>query len=293
LLASDPELLSLTLPDGSALQFGLYPADGGDRTPVVVWLPAMGVEARFYHPLARALQARGVNVVTADLRGIGTSTVRASRHSDFGYRELVDVDAAGLLAAARERFPGHPLFLGGHSIGAHVWALRLGRDAPAASPPVRGFIFIAAGTSYYRMWPFPGSVALLGMSAVFQGLSGMLGYFPGHRLGFGGREARQVMRDWAYLTRTGRFRLGPAPLDTDALLARVSQPGLVISFSDDRMAPATAVRHLTAKMPRAAVTHWLLGPEELGATQLGHFRWVRAAGPLSARIKIWLDGNGG
>ena len=68
------------------------------RTPQMpraslLWLPALGVAARHYLPFAEALSARGVAVFVHEWRGHGSSTQRAGRHCDWGYRELLDIDA--------------------------------------------------------------------------------------------------------------------------------------------------------------------------------------------------------
>ncbi len=62
--------------------------------PVFVCLPAMGVPKSYYTPLAEALRGQGFHAVTADLRGIGPSSVRAGRHVDFGYHEMGEFDLA-------------------------------------------------------------------------------------------------------------------------------------------------------------------------------------------------------
>ena len=48
-------------------------------TASLLWLPALGVAARHYLPLADALAARGVAVFLHEMRGNGSSTLRAGR----------------------------------------------------------------------------------------------------------------------------------------------------------------------------------------------------------------------
>lgn len=55
--------------DGTELQVSFFMQDSPGRTPVVLCMPAMGVEARYYAPFARELHREGLNVATCDLRG--------------------------------------------------------------------------------------------------------------------------------------------------------------------------------------------------------------------------------
>jgi predicted alpha/beta hydrolase len=67
-----------------------------DRAPVFMFLPAMGVHARFYDALGRALHDAGFHVVIGDWRHHGAGSVKPSRNVDYGYRELVREDCATL-----------------------------------------------------------------------------------------------------------------------------------------------------------------------------------------------------
>ena len=61
----------------------------------LLWLPALGVAARHYLPLAEALSASGVAVFLHEMRGNGSSNLRAGRATDWGYREILRADVAG------------------------------------------------------------------------------------------------------------------------------------------------------------------------------------------------------
>ena len=112
------------------MDFGLTAADG-TRLHGQGWMPepAWGVIVIFhgiaehggrYAWLADRANARGIGVLTVDLRGHGRSPGERSyveRFDDY----LLDVDA--LWARARELAQGMPLFLMGHSMGGAI-ALR-------------------------------------------------------------------------------------------------------------------------------------------------------------------------
>lgn len=77
----------------------------------LLWLPALGVAARHYIPLADALARRGIAVFLHEWRGSGSSHLRADAGHDWGYRALLvqDVPAkqrkAGRIPATRCRWP--------------------------------------------------------------------------------------------------------------------------------------------------------------------------------------------
>ena len=82
------EALAYSASDGARAQMAVFPAREAGA-PVLVCLPAMGVRASYYAPLARAISAAGLHAVTSDLRGLGTSSLRPTRACDFGYEEIL------------------------------------------------------------------------------------------------------------------------------------------------------------------------------------------------------------
>ena len=58
----------------------------------LLWLPALGVAAKHYLPFAEVLAERGVAVFVHEWRGHGSSSLRAGRQHDWGYRELLELD---------------------------------------------------------------------------------------------------------------------------------------------------------------------------------------------------------
>ncbi len=252
----------------------------------MVCFAAMGVRASYYRPLAEALCRQGLRAVTVDLRGNGFSSVRAGRGSDFGYREIAELDFPAVIRAVREQVPGDVVLLG-HSLGGQLACL-----AAAADPGQQvGIVLIASCSIYFRGWSFPRNLWVLGFTQVADLTARVLGYFPGHLVRFGDREARRLVRDWSHQGRTGRYRVAGSEHDYEALLARLELSVLAISFADDHYAPRHAVAHLLGKMPAAETTHVVLSPSDLGARAVGHFGWVRHADLLAPRIAEWLQGH--
>ncbi|MEM7584798.1 MAG: alpha/beta fold hydrolase [Acidobacteriota bacterium] len=257
-----------------------------DDAPVALCLPAMGVRASYYRPLAEALCGQGFPVVTADLRGLGSSSVRASRLQDFGYLEIVERDLPALLDAVKARHPDREVFALGHSLGGQIACL----TAAAEPGAINGLILVASCSVYYGGYAFPKSlfVLLFEQSAALS--ARILGYFPGRLVRFGDREARRLVRDWAHQGRTGRYEVQGSSRRYEALLAASRVPLLAVSFADDSYAPRRAVEHLLAKMPRADRTHHHLDPKVLGSPSVGHFGWVKRADQLAPRLTDWISG---
>jgi predicted alpha/beta hydrolase len=277
------QLLAARSRDGAESQLRLFEAE--NATAVVVAMPAMGIRASHYDPLARELAARGVTCALADVRGHGTSSVRPSRSVDFGYREMIENDWPAAIEAARAECPGRPLFLLGNSMGGQLSCLYMAKYPES----VDGLILVAAASVYHASYAFPKSAGILLGSQAARAVADVLGYFPGKRVRFAGTEARTVMRDWAHEARTGSFRLIGSHDDFDAKLAAVERPVLSISVSDDELTTRRGVEHLLSKMPRADIERHHVSPGELNVKRLGHFGWVRHAGVLMATILPWIE----
>lgn len=273
------ETFSVALPDGATVALTLHRPESPRWT--VLGLPALGVPASYYQPLAAALAARGAAAAVADLRGNGTSSVRAGRGVDFGYADLVaDTRAIAAGLAART---GRPLALLGHSLGGHVSALLAG-----LSPDVpQRLVLVACGTPYWRRFPGTRSLGVLALANLARWSGSVLGHFPGEQIGFGGREAARLMREWSTLARTGRLQV--RGLDAEAALAAVTTPSLVLSIGGDRMAPRAAVEHLAGKLVAAPVDRGHLGRDRAESRALDHFRWARYPTAVADTVVAWLD----
>lgn len=258
---------------GDRLALHVYPAPPAG--PAALILPAMGVPARYYRTLAGHLTAAGVAVVVADLRGTGDSTPRPDRRSRYGYAELVD-DVTAVREAVRTRFAGRTTLLVGHSLGGQLSLLHLAREGPT----VDGVVLVATGLPYVRSYPRRLIPRVLWLTQSTVAVAALLRVWPGW--GFGGRQARGVIRDWGYTSRHGRFpRL--AGWDAESALRSVRTPVLAITVDGDYYTPPATTRQLTGKVPAAPVTTERYTVEAAGVP-VDHFRWVRASAALATRI---------
>jgi predicted alpha/beta hydrolase len=244
----------------------------------------MGVPATFYQPLAKALSSEDVAVALMDLRGVGTSSVRASRKTDFGYFEIIAYDIPSAVAELQRRFPGAAVFLLGHSMGGQLICL----STSSRLPEIAGMILMASGTVYHRAWDFPFDVGTYVFQQFIPLVARLWGHFPGASLGFGWREARRQLRDWSYQGRTGRYKVVGCDCDLEELLSSLAVPVLAISFTQDFYAPPRSVDHLLGKLKAAEITRELLDPTDLGLESDSHFGWVKRAELFTPRIRGWV-----
>lgn len=236
----------------------------------LLWLPAMGVAAKHYLPFADALAARGIAVFLHEWRGIGSSSLRAGRSVDWGYRTLLQDDIACSAAAARSNLPDILHLLGGHSLGGQLACCHLALEPTAFS----GLWLVASGAPYWRAFP---PKQRFGLPLVYRFLAWLArtnGVLPGRRLGFGGNEAREVIADWSRSGLSGRYGATGLDLDLDAALAHVEVPVRAACLASDWLGPESSLRFLLSKLSSDDVTI-----ARFDATQLGvaadHFSWMR------------------
>ncbi|WP_425258778.1 alpha/beta fold hydrolase [Rubrivivax sp. RP6-9] len=263
--------------------------DAGD--PVLVLLPAMGVASRFYWPLAEALASRArATVCCVELPGQGLSPLRAG-HDDFGYADVVDAALPRIVSALHRRHPSRPVYLIGHSLGGQLAVLateRIGAE-------LAGVILLAAGTAHHRAWPPALRLrARLTVHAIAL-VAWLLPWYPGHRLGFGGRQARRWMRDWSHNALKGGYRLhGPGRSGfRQPTLAEVDIPLLAIGIDGDAVAPREAQRALLSLLPRARIEERTLHGRGQDSPWMRHFSWARQPDEVVAACCAWLAGRAG
>ena len=273
------EEIGIQSPDGADSAITVFTGDHAPSSPVLICMPALGVPAKYYEPLAGPFLREGWRFVTADLRGNGLSALRVGKGVDFGYREMLSFDWPAVTGAVRKRFPEAPLCLLGHSLGGQLSALYLAANPGAAA----GLVLVAAPSVHWRGWGLPLGLGVLAGTQAACAVANFLGYFPGRKLGFGGTEARGVICDWARQARTGRYEPTGSAVDYEGLLRKLQLPVLAVSFKGDFLSPGRAVGNLLAKMPAADAVH-----VSLEGDGLGHFGWVKNAAPVIEALRGWM-----
>ena len=279
------QTLDLTFSDQTSMQLRVFGDTTSKSLPVLMLFPAMGVEAGYYQPFAEAVAEGGYIVVTADIRGNGLSSVRPSRNENFGYREIVEVDYLGIFEAVYERFPSQKKFVMGHSLGGQMACLFLSRY----NFKVDGLILIASCSVSYKGWQGLGRLQVFTVVHAFDALVRLLGYFPGDRIGFGGRGAKNTLLDWCRQGRSGKYRPRGSGFDYEAAMEKLQLQLLAITIEDDWYAPYAAMQLLYKKLnPNSPVEHITYTKEEANNPKLSHFNWGRKPGPLVKKIISWM-----
>lgn len=274
----------VTLQSADDHRFELRACMPGEPTAALLWLPALGVAARHYQAFAESLAARGVAVFVHEWRGHGSSSQRASRQQDWGYRELLSLDLPASEAGIRQtlgelRATGLPCIMGGHSLGGQLASCRLGMAPGFASR----LWLVASGSPYWRAFPPPTRYWLPLAYRFLPWLADRCGALPGHRIGFGGTEARGVIADWARTALSGRYAAKGLEVDLESAMAQRSPQVRAVTLSDDWLAPESSLRFLLSKMPRAPVSAVALDDHALGARS-DHFHWLKHPDAVAAAL---------
>lgn len=284
-LLEDEYTVDVPIQDGTSIGITVFLNSKNKSAPVVVCFPAMGVSAKYYSPLAQNLLKSGLNVVTADLRGNGLSSVRVNKQILFGYKEIIEKDWPAIMQCVRSHFPDSEIYMLGHSLGGQLSTLYLSLQD---DPDVSGLILIAASSAYYKLWKFPGSLKIRTVMNSIRFITFLMGYFPGKFLKFGGNESRNVIEDWCQQGRTGKYSIMNSNIDFEERLKNVDVPLLAFSIENDELSPQFSMRHLYSKMSNSSVEHVHFGPESLALKKPNHFNWVKASKPFAYEILDWI-----
>ena len=284
----DPKLpdegdgIPLTATDGH--RFRLLLRAPAAPAATLLWLPALGIAARHYLPFAEALAARGVAVFVHEWRGHGTSIQRAGRDSDWGYRELLMIDLPASVEGIRQRFPTLPNIVGGHSLGGQLAACLLALQPRTAER----LWLVASGSPFWRVYPRPRKWLLPPSYRFLSWLADRNGSLPGRSIGFGGKEARGVMRDWARTGLSGRYAGKDIDTDLETALCGVHADIDAALLADDWLAPRASLDFLLAKMRPGDTRVETLDAHRLGE-RADHFAWMKRPDAVAASLAKGLQ----
>jgi len=269
--------------DGTRVPLSWF--DAGTPERVLVFMPALGIQAKMYHRMCQALADQGCTVCLMEQRGHGDSEVTINRDTRFGVADFVDHDIPAILDRVENRLAGLPVILGGHSLGGHLATIYAGIQPPR----IAAVLHITCGFPYYRDFPAIQAFFIRMLCLAVSVSDSILGYFPGHKIGFGGRESIQLMQDWRGWATTGRFDFDGRRNVIDSV-AEFTGHVLSISVAKDDFSCAAAVERSLAPFSQATVRKVTLGTDTQGE-YLGHFRWARGPSGIVRCITSWLEQN--
>ncbi len=273
-----PHVSRVRCADGSEYDLTMLVPPHGDGRGLY-WMPAMGVAARHYLSFAQALAERGYTVALHEWRGIGSSDRRASRQCVWGYRELLLDDLPSGLQRAGAHAPDVQWMLGGHSLGGQLAAL----CAALRPQQTAALILVASGSPFWKVFAPGWRWGLRVAYALAPATARVFGYFPGRRIGFGGRESMGVMTDWSRSGRSGRYMAEGMQVELELGLADLECPVLALRMQDDAFGPERSLRYLIHKMPHTPSETFALDAAALGCAA-GHFAWMKSPQAVAALI---------
>jgi len=250
----------------------------------IILLPALGVRASYYEVLAKHFAEEGMNIITVDWRGNGHSSVRPSRQIDFGYETILQ-DTKEVITFCENWFPNTKKYILGHSLGGQIGSLLIARYPNL----VQGLIKIASCSVYYKGWDGVGAWQVYGVGKMFYQLSRLIGHFPGDKLGFGGREARTLMKDWGKNATSGKYILKDSNFDYEKAMGLSTTPVFTMALEGDTFAPPKACKNLDAKFHEAAPIKYLFVTKaDSNIKKLNHFSWAKSPAFFYNKIKNWI-----
>jgi predicted alpha/beta hydrolase len=252
--------------------------DAPESTQRLLFIPALGTPVKFYRHFAAALCRLGLSVTVMELRGYGDSLYRVGRGTDFGMEDLL----ADVLASYRslcEQSPDIEVIVGGHSLGGHLAMLAAAQLQASELPVPNKLLMVAHGMPYWRYYRGTMQVKILVIVALIRCLAPLLGYFPGHRLGFAGREALTVMRDWSRWALGGRY-----PEKFYAGLASYSGHVYGIDIEGDIMTPAVVSQKTADVMSKARHSRSLISLSHTSANL--HHAWAKKDNVAQVAMEI-------
>ncbi|WP_058835066.1 alpha/beta hydrolase family protein [Luteimonas abyssi] len=272
----DADTVAVEAADGH--RFELIVRHAVQPRAALLWLPALGVAARHYLPFADALAAHGITVCLHEWRGHGSSNLRAGHACDWNYRSLLQHDLPAADDALRRAVGGLPTVFGGHSLGGQLASCHAGlSDAPG---PV-GLWLVASGAPWWRGFPAPLRYTMPAFYRFMPWLANRRGALPGRTIGFGGNEARGVIRDWAACGLSGRYAAHGWNIDLEARLRSVRAPVMAVVLSEDRLGPASSLRVLLDKLGSGADARIATVDSTALGARADHFAWMRSPGRIA------------
>ncbi|MBV8657003.1 MAG: alpha/beta fold hydrolase [Burkholderiales bacterium] len=264
--------LMLNTADGHVLAATHF-APAGNARGMVLLVPAMGADQRYYAPLARWLAAQGWQVLTFDYRGMGTSRQGGLRGFAADISTWATQDCATLLAEAHRRAAGTPVLWVGHSLGGQVAGLVPNLHL------ARRVVNIASGSGYWRdNAPQLKRRVLLLWYGVMPLATALCGYFPGKRLRMVGDLPLGVIRQWRRWCLHPKYLIGVEGEAARARYAGISQPITSISFTDDELVSERSIAVLHEFYSAAPRQMRRYSPADLGLRRIGHFGFFKPDG---------------
>lgn len=242
----------------------------GEARGVVLMVPAMGVEQRFYAAFAHWLAERDYLVVTFDYVGMGLSRNVPLRDLDVDVVSWGRHDCSAMLDAVVEAAGELPVYWIGHSLGGQILPFVRGNER------IHRAFTIATGSGYWREnTKGLRHKALLLWYCLAPTLTPLVGYFPGGRIGVVGDLPRGVIQQWRRWCLNPEYSVGAEGAEVREAYSAVRTPITSISFTDDEMMSGRNTESLHSFYRGAPKTVKRIAPQDIGVQRIGHFGFFR------------------
>jgi len=209
---------------------------------VILINAATGVRQHFYFRYAKFLKQKGYNIITYDYRGIGLSKHTKTKNLDASMTDWASKDFTAVSDYINLHFNNDKKILIGHSFGGS--SLGLSQNAGCFD----AYITIASQFGYWKLFnPSYRLFVLWLFYLAIPVLTRIYGYFPSKIKRLGENLPKGVAYDWITLI-THPDSILELTKKTGNFYADITKPMLMISFSDDQMAPKKTVTELAKKV---------------------------------------------
>ena len=277
------KILELEIPTDSDYQVPIQVLKTQGAVQTIIILPALGVSAGFYTPLAEELANQGFNTVLFEQRGHGNSSIRASRKVNYGFKEWLSEDIPAVVHWIEANLVNTEVVLFGHSLGGHLAACYASMN-PAK---IKRIILSACSTPWVGAYKGKIKWQLKLLNHLIPLAHFLFGYYPGKLLGFGGNEARTLMNDWRVLVNKNIYSARGLEFDLEKAVTSYQGRILSLSFDADKIAPYKGIKAVNDKFKSAQLGHRLMKSKKMGFLA-DHFKWARNPQQIATLIKSWL-----
>ena len=273
----------LTTDHNTEIPVRWYLPDDRTADKIVIFWPALGIEARFYRRLAEGLAKNGIAVLLVEQRGHGKSPYRPGRGKDFSMADFIMVDMTTVVRHAHSRFPSAKIIMGGHSLGGHLSSMYAG----LYPDQLDGLLHVAVALPFKKAYSGMQRYVISFIAVAVRLTTRLLGYYPGKYVGFGAKEYAGLMRDWRHWALRGDFDVTGLEGVT-AAMQQCTQPTLQIIIDKDTYVSKAALDLSVSGFHASAVTSITVGEAEQG-NYLGHVNWGRRPDGVVTKITDWVN----
>ncbi|MGL6236859.1 MAG: alpha/beta fold hydrolase [Segniliparus sp.] len=260
----------------------IFESQDNPTAPVLVVAPGYGTPVAALDKFAFSVLEQGIQVVTFDLRGQGASRPRPNPFRNWGWKRHIQDDFPQIIAEVHELFPGAPVYLFAHSLGAHLASLYVSQHPGE----VDGLAMLTTGIAHRRNYANKlhaeiVSLGVVGMNfgaQVFRVYPAAFARFDG---GYG-RQPRGMLWDSSRVILTGKFQPSRVEFDAEEAIGEIAVPVLGVTIEADYIVPPKVMTEFLRLFKGTEPK------QEHIKKRLGHAGWIGRPQALVEVIAPWV-----